>query len=176
MPRGDQSVPAVTFRTWTVVVDKENRIRIPIEIAEYVTWLRPKDDRGECVLVRGPWGGFQAIPLMAYQKLAEPFIEASRTTTPEALESGDRWIEAVRYLATAWQISISVEASQVRFTVPEALRRAELLPGAEGRAVVFGFGEILEIWPAREWYEHVRETSKLKSQLFSAALEDLRQR
>jgi hypothetical protein len=45
-----------------------------------------------------------------------------------------------------------------------------------GIAVVFGFGEILEVWDAAKRHEHVRAVAKTKRSAISEAIEDLGQR
>ncbi len=52
----------------------------------------------------------------------------------------------------------------------------QLLPGAGGTVVVFGFGQILVIWDASKWYDHVRATAARMSAAVSEALEDIEQR
>jgi hypothetical protein len=44
---------------------------------------------------------------------------------------------------------------------------------AQGTVVVFGTGEILEIWEASKWYEHLPPTAERKSAAISEAVEDL---
>jgi len=61
-------------------------------------------------------------------------------------------------------------------TLPEPPRRALQLPQAGGTVVVFGFGEVLEIWDALKWHDHVRALAKRKVAAISEALEDLGQR
>ena len=175
MPRASQSVSDLPFQTWTVKVEEQNRVRVPNEILQFITWL---DSNGgiECVALPGSSGGIQLTPWATYREGASPFIQALTGTPSSASESSEKWIDAVRYLATFWRISISIEASRISFTLPEALRRAEQLPAAGGSVVVFASGEILEIWPAHEWFDHVRKTATSKVAAIAAALEDLEQR
>jgi DNA-binding transcriptional regulator/RsmH inhibitor MraZ len=60
--------------------------------------------------------------------------------------------------------------------LPEPPRRAQQVPQSGGVVVVFGFGNILEIWDALKWHDHVRETAKRRVAAISEALEDLGQR
>jgi hypothetical protein len=57
--------------------------------------------------------------------------------------------------------------------LPEAARRAKLVPQYGGIAVIFGFGGILEIWDALDWNAHVRLTAKRKVAAIADALEDI---
>jgi hypothetical protein len=41
---------------------------------------------------------------------------------------------------------------------------------------VFGFGEILEVWDARMWLEHVRGLAKAKVSLIAEANEEIGRR
>jgi DNA-binding transcriptional regulator/RsmH inhibitor MraZ len=71
---------------------------------------------------------------------------------------------------------VDVEASRISITLPEPPRRAQQVPQSGGVVVVFGFGNILEIWDALKWHDHVRAMAKKKTVAISEALEDLGQR
>jgi hypothetical protein len=85
-------------------------------------------------------------------------------------------MDIARLLATAWAMTVGFEAGRFSIKLPEPARRMQLLPEAGGTVVVFGFGEILEMWDGSKWYEHVRATAARKSGAMSEALEDLGQR
>lgn len=176
MPRGDQKIPGDPFRTWIVTVDEKNRVRLPLEISAVVPWIDPKPGQIECVGMPGPWGGFQIVPLPDHRQDMQPFAEAVAESPPSASESPQKWVDVARFLATVWQVPISVEASRISFTLPEPARRAQQLPQSGGVVVVFGFGNILEIWGALKWHDHVRVTARRKISAISEALEDLAQR
>lgn len=177
MPRGDQRIVDQPFRTWVVTVEKNNRVRLPLdEISAVVRWIDVKTGPIECVGMPGPWGGIQLAPLTEHRQDVRPFIEATQGTPPDASESSESWVDVARLLATSWLIPISIEANRISFTLPEPPRRGHQVPGAGARVVVYGFGNILEIWDAAKWHDHVREIAKRKATAISEALEDLAQR
>jgi DNA-binding transcriptional regulator/RsmH inhibitor MraZ len=61
-------------------------------------------------------------------------------------------------------------------TLPEPTRRLLRLPGIGGTVVVFGFGEILEVWDAVVWLEHVRRLAKARISLMPEAIEEIERR
>jgi hypothetical protein len=176
VPRGDQKIPDLPFRTWVVTVDEYNRVRLPLDIHIVVPWIDMKSGQIECAGMPGPSGGIQVAPLSDHRQDVAPFAEATAETPPSASESSQKWVEVARLLATAWLVPINVEASRISITLPEPPRRAQQLPQSGGAVVVFGFGNILEIWDALKWYDHVRATAKRRAAAISEALEDLGQR
>jgi hypothetical protein len=174
--RGDQKTLDDPFRTWVVKVDEYNRVRVPLEIGTIVPWIDLNAGQIECVGMPGPSGGIQVAPLRDHRRDALSFAEAIKETAPSASESVQKWVDVARLLATAWPLTINIEASRISFTLPEAPRRAEQVPQSGGAVVVFGFGDILEIWDALKWHDYVRATAKRKAAVMSAALEDFEQR
>jgi hypothetical protein len=158
-------------------VEEKNRVRIALdEINTVVPWIDVKTGQIECVGMPGPHGGVQVTPLTDHRQDVHPFADAVAETPPSASESSQKWVDVARFLATAWLISINVEARRISITLPEPPRRAQQLPQSGGAVVVFGFGNILEIWDALKWHDHVRVTAKRKAAAISEALEDLGQR
>jgi DNA-binding transcriptional regulator/RsmH inhibitor MraZ len=104
------------------------------------------------------------------------FTEALGDNPPEPSESAEAWVDVARFLATAWRMTIRIEASRISITLPEPPRRSLQLPKLGATVVVFGFGEILEIWDALKWHEHVRAIAKKGETALSEAIDDLRQR
>lgn len=176
MPRGDPSIADDPFRTWIVTVDQYNRIRLPLHVGEIVRWVDVKGGKIECIGTPGPWGGVQLVPLKEHEDEARRLTKALGSALPSGSESPQRWVDVARFLATAWPITVNVEASRLSITLPEPPRRAQQLPEAGGIGLIFGFGEILEIWDAIRWHEHVRTTAKRKVAALSEAIEDLGQR
>jgi len=175
LPRGDQQILDFPFRTWVLTVDEHNRIRLPLEIRAVVPWIDVKTGHIECVAMPGPCGGIQVAPFTDHREVVGPFAEAIADTPPSAQDSPQKWVDVARLLATAWLVTINLEASRISFTLPEAARRSQQTPQSGGAVVVFGFGNILEIWDALKWHDHVRETAKRKAAAISEALEDFGQ-
>ncbi len=176
VPRRDRQLDNDPFRAWVVTVDPYNRIRLPRDVADIVRWLDVRSEKLECIGTPGPWGGVQLAPLTDHQDDVQRLAEAIAGAPPSASESNQKWVDVARLLATAWHIPIHVEASRISITLPEPPRRAKQLPESGDPVVVFGFGDILEIWDALQWHDHARATAKRKAAAISAALEDLGQR
>ena len=161
-------------RIWTLRVEQRHRIRLPVEINEIVPWLKDAKEPVESVAVPGPVGGVQVKPLAAYQSVVRRLNDAVAASPPSIDEASDDWVDVGRLLATAWPVSFSLERTpRFTMTIPEDARRATLLPGAGGTVVVFAFGEVVEIWDAGKWYEHVRVIAKSRVERLDQAIEDL---
>lgn len=177
MARGDHKIGQDPFRTWIATVEAAHRVRLPRAVADIVSWLTADAGGVEVVATPGPAGGVLMQPLAAHREEVQRLTRALRDSPPTESEADQRWMNMARLLATAWAMTISFdEAERFNFKIPEPPRRMQLLPGAGGTVVVFGFGQILEIWDASRWYEHVRTTAARKSAAMSEALEDLGQR
>jgi DNA-binding transcriptional regulator/RsmH inhibitor MraZ len=176
MPRGTYKIDDDPFGTWVVSVDEYNRVRLPLEIRTVVPWIELKTGQIECIGMPGPWGGVQVTPLTDHRQDVRRFTDAVAETPPSASESPQEWVNVARFLATAWLVPINIEASRISITLPEPPRRALQVPQSGGAVVVFGFGDILEIWDALKWHDHVRGTAKRRAAAISEALEDLGQR
>jgi hypothetical protein len=176
VPRSDSPITIDPFRTWIITVDQYNRIRLPLDVGDVVSWVNVKPGKIECIGTPGPAGGVQLVPRMEHEHDGRRLAKAMGGAPPSASESSQRWVDLARLLATAWIIPVNVEANRLSITLPEQPRRAQQLPQAGAAGLVFGFGEILEIWDAIKWHDHVRTTAKRKVAAISEALEDLEQR
>lgn len=176
MPRSDPQIATDPFRTWVVTVDQYNRVRLPRDVGSIVSWINVKPGKIDCIGTPGPWGGVQLVPRTEHEKDVRRFVKAIGGALPRASESSSSWVDLARFLATAWLIPVNIEASRISVTLPEPARRARQLPKAGGTGLVFAFGEILEIWDAIRWHDHVRTTAKRKVAAVSEALDDLGQR
>jgi hypothetical protein len=65
--------------------------------------------------------------------------------------------EYARFSATRWTVSLLREQSRYSLTLPEEPRKLGLAPSRGRRAAIFVAGQILEVWPAEKWLDHVRE-------------------
>lgn len=173
MSRGSYKIADSPFNIWIAEVEDQNRVRLPLEIRTTVSWLNTELGSIDCAGTPGPAGGLQLEPLVNHETLRRQFTQALGDTPAGPLESGKKWVDVARMLATSWRITISIESGRVSIPLPEPTRRAQQLPEAGGIVVAFGFGEILEIWDAPKWHEHVREVAKTKLSAVSKAIEDL---
>ena len=164
-------------RIWIVRIVEQHRIRLPLEeIRVAVSWLNSEGSSTDCVAIPGPAGGIQIQPFATHELLVDQFAGAVGNASVKASDSDQNWVNMARLLATSWRISLSVETNRISLTLPEPIRRARQLPEVNGEVVVFAFGEILEIWDAAKWWDHVRAVGKTKLSAFSQAIEDLRDR
>lgn len=85
-------------------------------------------------------------------------------------------MDLARFLATAWSIPVFVEKNRYTMTLPDPARRLGVLPNAGDKAVVFATGEVLEVWPATDWVEYVRELSGNLAAIADAGMDSLRLR
>ena len=176
MARGGEKPVGTPYYVWTAKVEDQNRVRVSLaEISEVVTWISKSPGAIECFGTPGAAGGVQFQPVDAIEKLQNPFIEAIGEHDVSASAAGENWVDAARLLASRWPTTISVESSRVSITLPEPARRTLQLPAVGEMAVVFGFGSILEIWVAAQWYDYIRRLSKEKIALISRSVDDLQQ-
>jgi len=174
MPRGEHTFDDVPSEIWPSEVDGRNRIRVPLKVKSSVPWLKKLETGSlECLATPGAKGGVQIEPIAAHDTLISQFTIALKGKAASATDSTKKWVDAARLLATSWMVTLNIEANQIRMTVPEPIRRAGLLPGAEGRVVVFVMGEIVEVWDEPRWYEHAGRIARQRTLLISKAIEDL---
>lgn len=176
MPRADHRLGGETLRIWVVEVDDAHRVRVDRDIYGVVSWLAPGAEPIECAGMPGPAGGLQVEPLAAYEDDLRRFREALSESPPTARESGRAWMDVARLLATAWRMTVNLEPSRISVTLPEPARRSLLVPQAGGTAVVFGCGEVLEIWDVAKWHAHGHVTAARRTAAISKAVEDLERR
>jgi hypothetical protein len=177
MPRGDSKIVGTPYRIWTLEVDKQQRVRVPLsEARAIIQWINSEPGPIECVATPGPAGGLQIEPAASQETLRQAYNEALGDSPAKSSESGEEWMDVARLLATTWRIPISIESGRISITLPEPVRRTLLVPGAGGIAVVFGFGGVLEVWHAAKWHDHVQAIAKTKLSAVSEAIEGLQDR
>jgi DNA-binding transcriptional regulator/RsmH inhibitor MraZ len=176
MSRGDHKAVELPFQTWVIRVDAQNRVRLPLELRDQLSWFPGELGAIDCVGMLAPAGGIQLEPRETHESTRRPFIEAIGAARPRSSESDEPWVDAARLLATSWEMTITIENRQARVTLPEPARDLLRLPGAGGTVVVFGFGEILEIWHGVKWDEYVGALARTKSSTIADAVRRLRDR
>ncbi|HKD83549.1 MAG TPA: hypothetical protein VKB58_02285 [Terriglobales bacterium] len=176
MARGSEKPLGIPYRIWTAKVEDQNRIRVSLaEASEVVTWINKVPGSIECCGMPGAAGGVQLQPVDAIENFENPYLAALAEHNVTVSHAGESWVDTARLFATRWLTSISVESSRISITLPEPPRRALQLPAIGEIAIVFGFGPILEVWIATQWYDHVRRLSREKISLVSRSIDDLRQ-
>lgn len=159
MSRGDHKAEEEAFARFLVLsVDTQQRVRIPLEFGRAVRWLNaPKARAVECAASPGSSGGIQLEPLSRWQGRHDRFMtQMQRRDPPESSDAADNWVDLARVLVTTWRVTLHAEETRYSFTIPEPVRRAQLLPSAKGAVVVFGFGDIFEVWEAAAWFSRVQ--------------------
>jgi len=174
MARGSERPLGVPYRMWTAKVEDQNRVRVSLaEIGEVVTWISKEPGSIECAAMPGAAGGVQFLPVAVIENLQSPFLVALGARNVSASDGGESWVDTARLFASQWSASISVESSRISITLPEPARRSFQLPSVGEIAVVYGFGSILEVWVAAQWFEHGRRLSREKKSLISRSIDEL---
>jgi hypothetical protein len=141
--------------------------------------LKDEDRSVEGIAVVGALGGVQILPQNGLFGRAQDLLSTALSDKDNAAqvdESGDRWARLARFIATCWPITIGVEANRFSFTIPEDIRKLELVPSYGGQSVVFAAGEILEVWRASDWLQRSRRSGSRLRVLFEQATEELKLR
>ena len=165
------------YQTWLLTVEKGkgerpcHRIRLPREVGLLVTWLRAAVEPIECVCALGPAGGVVIVPatLVASSRRSLDSLISDRVSVPWEV-SGPRF-ELARYFAHTWDLSVQVDQSRFTLTVPEDVRKLGRAPSGGELAVVFAIGDILEIWRADAWCDHIRQVANSFNELRGSALD-----
>ena len=142
-------------------------------VAEVVPWLSvPAGTTIERIGVPGRVG-LQLIEVATYDAQRRAFEAALEVQdAPEPHANAD-WVDAARLLATAWRVRVTVQATQIRLTLPEEPRKACFLPSHGENAIAFGFRSLLEICPAKAWAEYSRQIVQRTARIVADAVDYL---
>lgn len=131
--------------------DDVGRIRLNAAVLDAVGWLRDLKSSApiDCVIRLGPQRQLVITPA---DLIDEPTLSSLETVG----------YEIARYLASRWEVRLSAEPTKRRreFTLPRELRLLKVAPAPNEAAVVFAFGDRLEIWHGESWLAHVTEIEK----------------
>jgi hypothetical protein len=91
----------------------------------------------------------------------ETLFQALSERPAKIEEAGTDWMRFARYSAALWTTTLILDADPLRVavTLPKEARDLQMVPKAGGIAVVFGMGNILEIWNEPLWNAHVMEVA-----------------
>ncbi len=172
----DRSGRPEPFQMWVHTVEKANRLRLSHDLALVVPWLATETGRIECVCSAGAAGGVCIQPAKAIDATRRSLTTHldRRASTPTDDASG--WVALARFLATSWDVPIAIEPGRFSLTLPEGARKLGLVPAKGQVAVVFAVAGIVEVWPAGEWVQHVRQSAASIDDLREAAFEELTDR
>jgi hypothetical protein len=164
MPRVTENNPRKPFPGgplgWETIVSSSGRIRLPVQIIEYVGWLRtaPAGSALNCVGQVGSKRQLLLMPTMPVDmhELGEK-IAGSTNTDGEELE--ESVLEFARHAASMWSITLSGEHKKRRreFTLPRGARLIGVAPKAGEPAVIFAFASRLEVWRHEAWVDALAE-------------------
>jgi hypothetical protein len=165
-------------KIWIQTVDSRHRIRLGKHAAEHLPWLKASEGFGIDFVSRvGPTGQLH-LSLKDREETLLQKVKASLDASPVGSDIIDPRIDVLRYEATKWVIPCTFEAKSTRFTLvlPREARDLGLVPNENGIAVIFSTGDILEIWPAGKWVEHVTKISANLSHFTALALDEIESR
>ncbi len=164
---------------WVRRVGTQHRIRLHGEAAETVKWLKGKAGFAiDCIARLGPAAQLQILPKDREEAAKHKLNSSLKAAPPNVDEIAAPWTELARYFATGWTIPCSFEEKSNRFTfvLPKEARDLGIVPGENEVVAIFSTGEILEVWPAREWTQHVAKISSNLNQITILALDALQSR
>jgi len=153
-------------------VEEQNRLRLPAALADVLSWLPPEARVTECVGLVGPFGGVVIAPperVPGHERILKHIqrrpLTFGQITSPLA--------DYARLAACTWRFSLSREQTRYTLVLLEEPRKLHLLPRPGEFAYVFASGELLEVWPAPEWLEHVRRLARDMERVRVEALEEI---
>jgi hypothetical protein len=177
MPRGKRTqtsaLPPAT-QGWPLKVEAQNRLRLPATLGDVLSWLDPDAPVIECVGLVGPFGGVVIAPPERVPN-HERILKHIQRTPLTVAQITSRLANYARLAACSWQFSLSREQNRYCLTLREEPRKLGLLPGPGEFAYVFASGELLEVWPAGQWLEHIRSLARDRERLGLEALEEIRE-
>lgn len=134
-------------------LDLKSRLRLNGEELEgLVPWLC--GETVERVAVPGPRGG---VIVVSPEAIADVLARLGPGDLQED-DAGSRRSDYARFLGMRWPLAFSFEPQAKRYTLtlPEGARQIGLLPGPEGKVVIFISGLIFEIWARDHWLENIK--------------------
>jgi hypothetical protein len=144
------------FNVFFPQVDRQQRIRLHSSIGSIVPWLSGTEKHIECFAHLGSKGGLVIAPEGVLKNHEKVLARISKVHfSPE--ETPHEVTEYLRFSATRWEVTLLREQSRYSLTLPEEPRKLDLVPSTGSRAAIFVAGEIIELWKAEKWLDHVRE-------------------
>jgi hypothetical protein len=143
------------FNVFFPQVDRQQRIRLHSSIGSIVPWLSGTEKHIECFARVGSKGGLVIAPEGVLKNHEKVLTHISKVLSPE--ETPHEVTEYLRFSATRWEVTLLREQSRYSLTLPEEPRKLDLVPSTGSRAAIFVAGEIMELWRAEKWLDHVRE-------------------
>jgi DNA-binding transcriptional regulator/RsmH inhibitor MraZ len=154
-------------------VDPGNRVRLPPETADFIPWL--KESSRKAIMSPGLHGGVQlfhdnSLVDNGIRQIVSKLVDSQ----PKADEAGTEWMRLIRSQITQCEVEFSEDRYGI--VLPREFRQMSLLPNQGETAVVFVFGEVLEIWRADRWVEYVRDARNSILEVTERALDEIANR
>jgi hypothetical protein len=153
----------------TTTVEEKHRLRIPWDVLQRVIWLRnaPPGVPFKCIGRPGIEGQLLLEP--ADQVKPDPLFQefvAEFGAAPATADDQSRLMDYARASTNVWPIVLSSERKTKRreMTIPKGPRDIGLAPGEPESAVIFAFGNRLEIWRAPMWRERGLAYMRLRAE------------
>jgi DNA-binding transcriptional regulator/RsmH inhibitor MraZ len=174
--RADAAITTFPWRSWTRLVAKDSRIRLPADLRSHVKWLHEEKAEVICVGFAGSAGNIRLEPIE--QGLFSSRNEYSNVLKKDPLkftEDSTALIQLTRFFSNAWFFKVTFETEERRFAInfPEEPRDLNALPQPGTYCVIFGCGEVLEIWPAEAWKKVNEETAANLPEILQRANQEL---
>lgn len=167
------------YRIWVRKVDPQNRIRLSADLSEIVSWTPAKPGSSlECVAFPGAYGQMQLAarePEASFRRQLSVSLSERSALSDEATTE---WAKFARFAAALWNVTIVFDSqpARVAITLPKESRDLALAPNAGETAVVFGMGEILEVWNGPAWEAFTQKVASEVALFRSRAEEALSRR
>jgi DNA-binding transcriptional regulator/RsmH inhibitor MraZ len=166
------------YGAWVTSVHKQHRIRLEGAVFEAIRWLQA-DATSDGILSIGATGQLQLSKEPLYSAALHRKITSGLEASPlTATESADRLSSLVRFMASNWPVTLSVESARQRvtFVIPKAPRDLGIAPQIGESVVVFVSGDIVEIWKRDHWLAYAAATRQRLTELADHAVDDLSRR
>ncbi len=155
MARGTRSVDPAGSLVSVVTVAEGHRLTVPGSIQNAVGWLRSAKTS-----VPGVMGwvlGVPALQILPVERADDPQPES---TAGVAISPEDRR----RLLASRWECKLERHGQVFRLTIPEPVRRLELLPEKGGSIVLYATEQAIELWKPADWHDYLVRVSAAQEQ------------
>jgi hypothetical protein len=158
-------------------VDDGNRLRLPLQTAKFVPWLKEGPRTAKMVL--GQYGGAQlwhsSIPIVGDNELQQ--IQTGLKDSPaKPEESATEWMRLVRYALLRCEVEFKADGKHYSIGLPREFRDMGILPNSGERAAIVISGAIIEIWRTDKLEAHVGETRGKLSHFIDLAVEQFGRR
>jgi hypothetical protein len=153
-------------RIFSTKVIAGQRIRIPRNFTQGIEWLADKKSDVFAKAIVGDDGGVQISPTLKIQEQIEKLLSEK-----DSDEFGPKSAPLSRLKESIHDVKFEFESSRFTLVFPKYFRDIKALPSRiappkgtgdknqkEGpKAVLWIHGSVLEIWPASDWANHLRD-------------------